>query len=244
MKKGLAFLIMLISLLPFSLVANAAETTQIPTNFTKNLKVTSDSHKVFQSVQLKKNGDKQSIIIDDSRKDDGISEYYEVTVDENNGTYKAIKRNSLVKSNNPISSQKSNILTPLSTYSYTAHVRAHTYDPINIDCNWTELGESWSENSGSFSLNWRSLNTWDAQPTSAGTYWYYVWSHYNNDPLYFNSASAKHVNYNFGGGIFGTTYAQHWVYISPQSNGYYHWEAQLDTSGIAGNLLHIGVETY
>lgn len=84
---------------------------------------------------------------------------------------------------------------------------------------------------------------WDAQPTSLETYWYYVWHQWHDPSPSGQSAWVQHVNYDFGGGLVGTTYASHYINIGPEPNGRYHYYVELETEGLAGYLLHLEVET-
>ncbi|MBA9086514.1 hypothetical protein FHR92_002992 [Fontibacillus solani] len=176
---------------------------------------------------------------------------YHIVVNQETKTYSATltELEPSQQTENQLSSQL------LGATYYTAHVRAHTYDPINIDCNWTDLGFTWKDDGNgngysSITHAGRSLNTWDGNPTSAGTNWYLFSSRYYNSTPSGNteSAEAVHVNYNFLGGIFGSTYATHniSIYPQPEGNGRYNWYTTFTPSGdgAAKYLLHLYTEVY
>ncbi|SDX97077.1 hypothetical protein [Thermoactinomyces sp. DSM 45892] len=242
MKKFFNAVLSIVLFSSISATTFAAETGSI--NEVKILKAEASSTTVFDKVEAKKGENGFHIRVRGTGTADGVYRSYVVTADLEKGTYKAVKENPMFQTS-PIVTKEKPVGNSKALVSYnSANVRAHTYDPVNIDCNWTDLGYSWKDDNGKFSYYSRSLNTWDASPTSLGTYWKLVWKKYNNDPNSFQSASAKHVNTNFLGGITGTTYAEHYISITPKPNKKYHYFADLDTEGVAGHLLHLKITTH
>jgi hypothetical protein len=245
MKKSILMSMITVLILSFGASANAESTKEN----TIVLRPSEGSY-VLNSVELvkdPKDANTVSVRIGHSAKT-GVKTGIDVVVDQRTNTYTATLELQEEYEENQSAAR-------LLSTNYTAHVRLWTRDPVNIDCNYTDLGFTWVDDllgNGYDSITHsgsRSLTYWDANPTSALTNWYYVSSRFYNPPIHnTESAEATHVNYNFLGGAFGTTYAHHDLSIYPQANnpGWYNYYTTLSTSGTgaAQYLLHKYVETY
>lgn len=245
MRKLLSFFITVFTLVMILAIPSyAAEEApiEVENHLFKTFKVATDSEIKLDSLEAYEENGKKKVRVGNTRSANGQKETYDVEVDFQTGTYKVTNYSidtSVEAAKDSVSINAIN--------NYLAIVTAKTLDPINILCNSTTLQWGWSENTSTtgypYGFNTRSLSWWDAQPTSLGTYWYYV-SHSWHDPSGSGqSAFVTHVNYNFGGGLFGDTYASHYISILPEPNGRYHYYVELETEGVAGNLLHLSVET-
>ncbi|WP_046215921.1 hypothetical protein [Paenibacillus wulumuqiensis] len=220
------------------------------------LSPTQNTKKILDSVQVKKNEDGDYHLRVEDTKIAGQIESYEVKVDYEKLTYEVVEIPTLIENISETAKQYNSVIN--STYNnqegitanalktYSCYVKATTYNPVNIQLNYTRLGWAWGKDSSlsyPSTFRWRLLDWWDAQPSSAGTNWYYVRSQYNNDPVGSGqSAQATHVNHDFVGGLAGTTYATHYISITPKPNGQYGYYVDLSTSGTAGHLLHIKID--
>lgn len=209
----------------------------------RTLEAAPNSEVVLDSLQAYEENGKYFVRVGKSRPANGQQESYNIEVDYQTGIYSVQNYTpfeaTVEVANDPIITKAIN--------NYVATVTAKTLDPVNILCNSSTLKWGWAENTSTtgypYTANSRSLTWWDAQPTSLGTYWYYSSHSWGGGSDSGQSASVTHVNYNFGGGIAGTTYAEHYISITPEPNGMYHYYVDLQTDGIAGNLLHLSVES-
>lgn len=181
---------------------------------------------------------------------------YEITVDTEKGTYKAIKEEFPSETEQEI--LKMNPLDSLTiTYSYPANLVAYleTHEPLNWKLASSYLNAQWSfsQRAGE-SDAW----VWDAFPSEIGTHWYI--KKLLNDPVVYtphrwrdymhSHTHAWHQNKDFGIGTLRTN-VYHDIYIdNPLFHGWCIAEPAADVTstveytGEAWQLLHTHLYYY
>lgn len=200
-------------------------------------------------LKLEPSNNSQTVEITGERVANGELEAHSVTVDLDKKTYSVkkltnqqIENLGINKMHTDISRNNLGNISRSSSILYhsVARVKMFTVDPVYIRLNSTELAYSWYElQNHAFGFNWRELNTWDANPSTAGTRWYLVNKNYTSGlTAGYQSADAQHVNYDFLNGLSGTTYATHHITIVAGHNQTYTYNLSMSKSGVAGHLLN------
>ncbi|SDK20578.1 hypothetical protein [Sediminibacillus albus] len=193
----------------------------------------------FEDVILKESEDEDRVIIKGTKKTDGKTEAYDVTVNTETDTY-------TVEPKEVTSVKEDALISPAAT-TYTGWVKAITDDPVGVDLTRTTLNFSWYDYGSTVGHRSSSLSTWAANPSSLGTHWY-VSDRWKSSPyLYYSNQKLRvegtgdYYNYDFLDND-KITEVDHYIKVDIQNDGTYDYVVDWGRRGESTITLDLDVE--